>query len=232
MSTAREGKFDPSAMLAVSWFDHRRTRELCARLGIEVIFLIAPYRGLRRYLQLTARTLALLARRRPAVLLVQNPSLVLSALALAVRWLFGYRLVVDAHNEAVVPLRIHEGWIRRISRWVIRYAQLTIVNAQLGKSSRQGGRAFVLPDAIPSVPPGIARESVRVQRGPDRDVREGRAIGAIFEAVRGADLSFTSPAISACWRRKDAARAPRRSLYRLPRRAGLLGSAAWVRCDN
>ena len=151
MTTATEGTFDPSRVLAVSWFDHRRTRELCAGLGIEVVFLTAPYRGLRRYLQLTARTLTLLARRRPAVLLVQNPSLVLSMLALALRWLFGYRLKSGCPTRAVAPFENSQGWVRRVSRWVIRHAELTIVtNVQLAQVvGAQGGRAFVLPDAIP-----------------------------------------------------------------------------------
>jgi Glycosyl transferases group 1 len=211
MSTAKGGKFDPSRVLAVSWFDHRRTRELCARLGIEVVFLIAPYRGLRRYLQLTARTLTLLAQRRPAVLLVQNPSLVLSMLALALRWLFRYQLVVDAHNEAVAPFENSQGWVRRVSRWVIRHAELSIVtNAQLARVvDEQGGRAFVLPDAIPSVPQGTAR-----QLGAGFNVAliatfaKDEPIGAIFDAVRGADLQLYVTGNQRKLAQRDAANVP------------------------
>jgi glycosyltransferase involved in cell wall biosynthesis len=211
MNTAEEGTFDPSRVLAVSWFDHRRTRELCAGLGIEVVFLIAPYRGLRRYLQLTVRTLTLLARRRPAVLLVQNPSLVLSMLALALRWLFGYRLVVDAHNEAVVPFENSQGWVRRVSRWVIRHAELTIVtNVQLARIVEMlGGRAFVLPDAIPSVPPGTARElGAGFNVALIATFAKDEPIGAIFEAVRGADLKLYVTGNQRKLAAQDAARVP------------------------
>ena len=200
-----------SEILALSWFDHRRTRELCAGLGIEVIFLISPYRGVRRYGQLAARTLGLLARRKPAVLLVQNPSLVLGILTLSLRWLFGYRLVVDAHNEAVVPFENSHGWIRRLSRWVVRRADLTIVtNPQLAHIVRQqGGRPFVLPDAIPAVPPGTARElggkfNVALIATFARD----EPIGAIFEAVRGADLMLYVTGNQTKMAAQDAARVP------------------------
>jgi hypothetical protein len=61
---------------------------------------------------LAARTLALLERRRPEVLLVQNPSLILAALGVAVRGVLGYRLIVDAHNEAVVPFINRQRWVK------------------------------------------------------------------------------------------------------------------------
>ena len=209
MNDAQE--LDRSGILALSWFDHRRTRELCARLGIEVIFLISPYRGVRRYAQLACRTVALLARRRPAVLVVQNPSLVLAILALSLRWLFGYRFVVDAHNEAVVPFENSHGWIRSLSRWVLRHAELTIVtNAQLAQIvAEQGGRPFVLPDAIPAVPPGTPRElggsfNVVLIATFARD----EPIGAIFEAVRGSDLTLYVTGNQTRMAEQDAARVP------------------------
>ena len=84
--------------LAVSWEQHRRMRELCDGLGLELVVLTTRHRGLARYALLSVRTVALLGRRRPDVLLIQNPSLVLAALTLLLRPLLGFRLVVDAHN--------------------------------------------------------------------------------------------------------------------------------------
>jgi glycosyltransferase involved in cell wall biosynthesis len=189
----REGSQDLHDVLAVSWFEHRRTRELCAGLNVELALLATTHRGLLRYLLLTGRTLALLARRRPRALLVQSPSLVLSVLAVALRSVLGYRLFVDAHNESVVPYKNRQPWIRSLSRWVIRRADLTIVsNRQLADIVRaHGGRAFVLPDRIPAPPPstgasGGAGFNVVLIATFDDD----EPIAAVFAAVQGAPLKL------------------------------------------
>ena len=140
--------------LALSWADHRRTQELSAGLGLDLVVLKSRFRGLRRYVDLALRTRALLAARRVDVLLVTNPSLILAALSVVLRRVHPYRLIVDAHNEAVTPYINRQGWIRRLSRWVIRRSDLTIVtNAQLAALvTRYGGTPFVLPDRIPTPP--------------------------------------------------------------------------------
>jgi glycosyltransferase involved in cell wall biosynthesis len=180
-------------VLALSWFDHRRTRELCAGLGVELALLATPYGGVRRYLVLTARTIAVLARRRPRVLLVQNPSLVLSALAVALRGALRYHLVVDAHNEAVDPYENRQSWIGALSRWVVRRADLTIVtNRQLAQLvCEQRGKPFILPDRIPAWSGGTVRRLdaafnvvLIATFAKDEPVR------AIFDAVRGAELTL------------------------------------------
>lgn len=182
-----------TAVLALSWFEHRRTRELCAGLGIELLLVDTTYRGLRRYLLLTARTIALLSRRRPGVLLVQNPSLILSVLCVVLRSAFGYRLIVDAHNEAVTPYENRQTWIKWLSRWVVRRASLTVVtNRQLAAIVRdQGGKPFVLPDRIPVPTPGTGRKlSVAFSAVLIATFARDEPIAAIFEAVRGTELEL------------------------------------------
>jgi glycosyltransferase involved in cell wall biosynthesis len=182
-----------NGVLALTWFEHRRTRELCAGLAIELALVDTAYRGVRRYLLLSARTIALLERRRPEVLLVQSPSLILSVLSVVLRSVFGYRLVVDAHNEAVEPHENRQPWISWLSRWVIRRADLTIVtNRQLAQIvRRQGGKPFILPDRIPAPVPGPARTL-----GAGFNVvliatfAKDEPLAAIFEAVRGAKLEL------------------------------------------
>ena len=126
------------------------------------------WRGPVRYLLLGARTVGLLVRRRVRVLLVQNPSLILASLAVLLRALLGYRLIVDAHNEAVEPFINRQRWVKSLSRWVIRKADVTIVsNRQLAALvDAWGGRSFTLPDPIPvppagqrAAPPGRARST-------------------------------------------------------------------------
>ena len=201
-----------NGILALSWFDHRRTRGLCAGLGIELALVDTRYRGLRRYLTLGLRTLALLIRRRPRVLLVQNPSLVLSALVLVLRPLLGFRVVIDAHNEAVEPYENPQGWIKSLSRWVIRRADLTIVtNRQLALNvTAQGGTPFVLPDLIPQPP--AAREPGA--RNPQFHVAliatfaKDEPIAPIFEAVRELPLQMSVTGNSSRLKGEVAALAP------------------------
>jgi glycosyltransferase involved in cell wall biosynthesis len=181
------------SVLAVTWFEHRRTRELCAGLALELALVDTRLRGVRRYLLLSWRTLVLLARRRPRVLLVQNPSLVLAVLAVTLRPLFGYRLIADAHNEAVMPYENRQRFIRGLSRWVVRRADLTIVtNRQLAQIvTLQGGTPYVLPDRIPTPPARsapAAAEGFRVAL--IATFARDEPVAAVFEAVRGADLQL------------------------------------------
>lgn len=140
--------------LAITWFEHRRMTGLCAGLGIPLHELVSRRRGLRRYAELIPRTFGLIRSQRPEVLLVQNPSFVLAVLALLLRPLFGYRLVVDAHNEAVEPYINRKWWFVSLARRLMRWSDLTIVtNRWLADIvTGVGGRAFVLPDPLPAVP--------------------------------------------------------------------------------
>jgi glycosyltransferase involved in cell wall biosynthesis len=181
------------SVLALTWMDQRRTEELCAGLNLELVVLKTPRRGSLRYLVLGARTVALLARRRVRVLLVQNPSLILASLAVLLRSVLGYRLIVDAHNEAVDPYINRQRWIRTLSRWVIRHSDLTIVsNRHLADLvAGFGGRAFTLPDRVPTPPPGV-RSALG---GPFNVVlvathARDEPVSQVFEAVRGTDVQL------------------------------------------
>lgn len=141
-------------VIAVTWEQHRRTQGLSA--GLQMPLFELGYRGGRiaRYFVLAWQTFVLLLRKRPHALLVQNPSLVLAAMALALRPLLRYKLVVDAHNEAVQPF-IHDHWpIPQLARMLLRGADVTIVtNQKLAHVvEASGGRPFVLPDPLPEVP--------------------------------------------------------------------------------
>lgn len=140
--------------LFITWIEHRRTRHLCERLDLPLVELISRKRGIRRYLELAARTISTLVRQRPEVLLVQSPSIVLALLALTLRPFFRYKLIVDAHNEAVEPY-LHPTWtILRITRLLLRRADLTLVTNQYlaRKVVEHGGEALILPDSIPAPP--------------------------------------------------------------------------------
>lgn len=135
----------------MTWIRHRRTRAICSELDLELAEIVTRRRGLVRYLLLTFRTIHFLASRRPRILIVQTPSIVLGALTVLLRPLLRFRLVCDAHNEAVDPFLSRLASIRRLAHWLIRSANLTIVtNGRLANRVRAlGGTAQVLFDPLP-----------------------------------------------------------------------------------
>lgn len=150
----------------LTWQPHRRTENIASYYGIPVSVVRTRSRGFVRYAHASIATLRYLLRRRPRVLIVQNPSLVLTLLAVLLRPLFRYRLVVDAHNEAVQPFINTHAIMIRLSRWLLRRADLTIVtNQALAEIVRDaGGAAAVLPDRLPDIrPSGTSRSGERVR---------------------------------------------------------------------
>jgi glycosyltransferase involved in cell wall biosynthesis len=119
-----------------------------------------------------------------------------------VRGWFGFRLIVDAHNEAVEPFIHTDRVVRWVTRFVLRHAHLVIVsNRQLAQIVRAaGGQPFVLPDRVPSVAapaeralPGTFRVVFICTYAPDEPVAE------VIEAVRGLDLTlFVTGKLSNC----------------------------------
>jgi len=184
--------------LALTWTEHRRTTGLCAGLDLELVVIRAKNRGALRYLFASVRTIALLLRRRPDVLLVPNPSLVLATLAILLRPILRYRLVVDAHNEAVVPFIHQQCWLRRVSRWVVSKADLTIVSNRLLAAAveEQGGRPFTLPDRIPEPPiASVGMASVGKLQGAFNAVlistfAPDEPVLGVLEAVRGTSIDL------------------------------------------
>ncbi len=143
-------------VVALSWFPHRRTEEICRYFGWTSLVLETHRRGMLRYAVLAPRTLWVLLSSRPDVLLVQNPSLILTVFCMLLRPLLRYRLVVDAHNEAVTPYLFDTAVVRFAARQCLKRAAVTVVtNESLAAIvSSAGGRPFVLPDAIPAPPAG------------------------------------------------------------------------------
>ena len=182
----------------ITWERQRRNRELAAALGCplhEWGDVDAIPRGARKYATGLLRTVRLLLRRRPRLVICQNPSLVLAWALARLRPLLRYRLVVDAHNAGLMPLEGRSRVLNRLALAVQRAADLTIVSnsALAGIVTRNGGRAAVLADRIPSLPelprralPGRHNVLFICSYSPDEPYR------AVFEAARrlGADYRF------------------------------------------
>lgn len=140
-------------ILFISWKNHRRSEELCKYFSFPYYFLQSSRNRIARYVTHLWETFFILARTRPRILIVQNPSIVLSVFVTCIRPLFRYKLIVDAHNGAILPDAEFSEKIIWLYRYVQRKADLTIVtNKYLAEIvSRNNGQAFVLQDAVPQI---------------------------------------------------------------------------------
>ncbi len=141
-----------SDILFLSWEKHRRSFWLCDYFKFRYFFFSVSLPRYIKHPYLIVRTIWMLTRERPRILIVQNPSIVLASLGCLFRVFFRYKLVLDAHNAAIVP----EGWAKKICflyGYVQRVADLTIVTnknlARVVLGNR--GNPFVLPDKIPEI---------------------------------------------------------------------------------
>lgn len=138
----------------INWETHRRSYELSRALNLP--YYCIDYEGhILRYPISLIKTLIVLMRNRPRVLVVQNPSMILSALACIYRYLFSSFLIVDRHTTFRLN-KPHKGSFRiwlfmTLHYWTLRNADVTIVTndylAALVK--KNGGTPFVLPDKLP-----------------------------------------------------------------------------------
>lgn len=142
----------------IAWEEQRRTSELAQILNVPLERLIFRGPSALRYPVLAMETIAELRAYRPDVLIVQNPSIVLTFVAVVVRRWFGLRLVVDRHTNFM--LNKPDGWKKTLftalSRFTLRGADLTIVTNRhlVDIVDASGGRGFALPDRIPDIAPG------------------------------------------------------------------------------
>lgn len=137
----------------ISWENHRRTYEICNYFSIKLHIVQTQKKSIQRYLYLMLKTLSILMKNRTRVLIVQNPSIILTIFVLLLRFFFKYTLIVDAHNEAIQPYIHNNIIVNYISSQLIKYTDLTIVtNKYLADIvSSKGGKSFILPDKIPVI---------------------------------------------------------------------------------
>mgnify|MGYP000398044637 CR=1 FL=1 len=145
-ATVQKGKH-----LWISWEIHRRSQSISSKLGIPLIEFSNPLPRWIRHPLFLLQTSWLLAKRRPSILFVQNPSVVLTMWAIIFRPLLKYKLIVDAHNAGIYPFEKEQEKYAAIFPFVHRKADLTIVtNKFLAEIvDKNGGNAVILPDPLP-----------------------------------------------------------------------------------
>jgi glycosyltransferase involved in cell wall biosynthesis len=128
---------------------------LAKRIGCELINI--EYRGITRYPRSILKTLLILWNRKPDVLFVQNPSMILATVACLYKFVGKKPVIVDRHTTFLLNKKNRKTpytiIFKLLHRFTIRYADLTIVtNEFLASLVRQlRGKPFVLPDMIPNL---------------------------------------------------------------------------------
>jgi len=136
----------------ITWEKHRRTIQLASSLpGIKLFQIELEAHRIVRYPRLLLNTAAILIREKPALVIVQNPSVVLSFFLVALSKMSTFKVVVDAHNEGLMPFYPKYNWLLPMYNIIQKWATLTIVtNARLAvRVSSKGGTPFILEDKIP-----------------------------------------------------------------------------------
>jgi len=137
-------------ILWIDWESHLRTRTLAQRLEIDLVEIRFSGRRFRRYTRSMLQSWAVIRKRRPEVIIATNPSIVLAYLMLALRILYGFKLVSDAHYfgvKAVHGSRILQ-WFLDLNNAMVDLVIVTNENhAQM--LSALGARTFVCQDPLP-----------------------------------------------------------------------------------
>ena len=164
----------------ITWEVQQRNRTMSQKVGA-TLFEVTSARGrLLRYPYQVWRTLQILRRERPDVLFVQNPSIVLSMLAISTKRYFRIsRLIMDAHNAGIYPLEGRIEPLNSLARLIFRRTDITIVtNAVLaGYVTDNGGNPVIVPDPLPDF--GV--EKCAVSAVPNSPLK------AVFICTWGAD---------------------------------------------
>lgn len=146
----------------ITWEQQTRNRSMSRVLGIPLFELLSRKPRLIRYMVLGLRTIRVLSRGNIKFAFVQNPSIALAVLAVFLKRVLRYRVVVDAHNAGIRPSDNSSSAISKLAKLVIKYSDLTIVtNSELEQVVIDaGGRSIVFPDPIPDLPDSEKKFSV------------------------------------------------------------------------
>lgn len=137
----------------ITWESQRRNYGISSSLGFPLFEIKVKGTRLFRYLISIIKTTFIIFKTKPNIIVAQNPSLVLAIMVIVLRYLFLYKVVIDAHNGGLFPCEGKSSTLLAAARWVQKKSDLTIVtNSEMVEVVElNGGTAFILPDKIPVI---------------------------------------------------------------------------------
>lgn len=136
----------------IAWEKHRRTDSLVSKMNIPLYVCTSKMPRALKHTYSMVKTILFIIQNRPRILFVQNPSAFLTLLAIVLKPIFKYFLVVDAHNAGVYPFETGHEKYQKIFPFMHRHADRTIVTNEFLADiiMGNGGNPIVLPDLLPS----------------------------------------------------------------------------------
>lgn len=137
----------------ITWEVQVRNRSMSSLLKIPLYELILDKHRAIRYPALVIKTLQLIYKNDIRILFVQNPSIVLSMLAVMLLYIRKMVVVVDAHNSGIYPLEGKSKLLCWMAKFIARRANAVIVsNSYLAEAVKNwGANPVVMPDPIPAL---------------------------------------------------------------------------------
>lgn len=135
----------------IAWERHRRTDSLARKLSVPLYVCVSRVPRILKHPYFVIKTILIILRNRPRILFVQNPSAFLTLMAILLKPIFKYFLVVDAHNAGVYPFEAGHEKYRKVFPFMHRYADRTIVTNSILADiiTGNGGHPVILPDPLP-----------------------------------------------------------------------------------
>jgi glycosyltransferase involved in cell wall biosynthesis len=154
-SKGDQGGGGEGGIVWLTWESHRRTIVLSMALQVNLVILKHSGQHRLRCPELAVKTCGLLWSIDPDLIIVQNPSLILTLLCSLYKILFRKKLIVDRHTNfgfGRAP-SLKKSLLTKLSDFTLRQADLTIVTNDFLKTYvlSKLGNAFVLHDRIPEL---------------------------------------------------------------------------------
>lgn len=137
----------------ITWEHQPRNRSMSKCVNAKYFEVVIESNRLVRYFISIIRTLRIIHSENPSIIFVQNPSMVLSTLAVLCRPLWRYNLVIDQHNSGLFPLEGKSKVLNHLAKLILRNADVNIVtNEALAQYvTRENGNGLVVPDPLPDI---------------------------------------------------------------------------------
>jgi glycosyltransferase involved in cell wall biosynthesis len=135
----------------ITWEIQVRNRSMSAALSVPLYELTSDLPRLLKYPVLLFKTCCILVKTKADILFVQNPSIVLSFLAICAKPILRLTVIVDAHNSGIFPLEGRNQVLNTIAKFIVSQSDYTIItNRFLAKIVKSwGGNPIIMPDPIP-----------------------------------------------------------------------------------
>jgi len=127
-------------------------KEMNAIFFTFTLFEDAKYLSAFRYAAAILNSFFTILKERPKILVVQNPSVVLSYFSSVAKKIFGYYLIIDLHTHYINPVGIKKIFMNFLNEYSLRRANLIIVTNEYYRNkinNKSQNEIFVLPDKIP-----------------------------------------------------------------------------------